>query len=129
LSGPILDRIDLHVSVHQVEHDKLLARTPDPELDELSRQRIGAARQRQVERYGTAAKLNSDMSNADLRRWAHLEPKAKQLLDRASQQLKLSARAYMRAVKVARTIADLENTDKIGVKHIGEALAYRAQTV
>jgi len=129
LSGPILDRIDLHVSIHQVEHDKLLARGVDATADKCSRSRITEARQRQTRRYGTAAKLKSDMTNAELRRWARLEPAAKKLLDTASQQLKLSARAYMRAVKVARTIADLEQTDEISVKHIGEALAYRAQTV
>ncbi|HVW22954.1 MAG TPA: YifB family Mg chelatase-like AAA ATPase [Candidatus Saccharimonadales bacterium] len=129
LSGPILDRIDLHVSVHQVEHDQLLITSADTATDEQPRGHITEARQRQTQRYGTAAKLNSDMTNADLRRWAKMEPAAKKLLDNASQRLKLSARAYMRAVKVAQTIADLEKADKISLEHISEALAYRAQSV
>lgn len=127
LSGPILDRIDLYSSVHEVHHDKLLVQTADPKADEAVRQRIARARQLQADRYSSPSRLNAEMTNADIKRHGQLEDQAASLLNTAAERLAISARAYMRTVKVARTIADLENSVAITPAHISEALAYRSQ--
>jgi magnesium chelatase family protein len=126
LSGPILDRIDLYTQVHEVKHATLLTQNANPDADKKLRERIFAARQLQQARYGPA-RLNADMTNADIRKWAKLTPEAKQLLDLAGTRLNLSARAYMRAVKVSRTVADLENSNPVTEAHVSEALAYRSK--
>lgn len=125
LSVPILDRIDLYTTVHEIHHDKLLTQVASPEADTAVRQRIRIARRRQARRYGHPGKLNTDMTNADVKRYGRLEPAARQILNTAAGRLKLSARAYMRSVKVARTIADLEAAKIITAAHISEALQYR----
>jgi magnesium chelatase family protein len=122
LSGPILDRIDLFASAHEVDHEHLLTQPADPYADKLVRESILAARKRQGKR------LNADLANAELRAKAKLTPMATKILNAAAKSLKLSARAYMRSVKVARTIADLDDSDKIEQSHISEALAYRPQS-
>ncbi|HWB39249.1 MAG TPA: ATP-binding protein, partial [Candidatus Saccharimonadales bacterium] len=126
LSGPILDRIDLHSQVHEIKHASLLSKQIDQETDQKVRDRIAAARAIQAKRYGRHSKLNADMTNADIKRVGQLAADAKELLDAAASKLNLSARAYMRAVKVARTIADLAGSETITQPHITEALAYRA---
>jgi len=126
LSGPILDRIDLYSQVHEIKHKTLLTQQPDAAADEQLRQQIAAARHLQAKRY-KSSRLNATMTNADIRKFGHLDPAAKELLDLAATRLNISARAYMRAVKVARTIADLEASAAITRAHISEALAYRAQ--
>jgi magnesium chelatase family protein len=127
LSGPILDRIDLFAHVHEVEHAKLLAQNTTAGSDRLSR--ITEARQRQHTRFGAATKLNADMTNADIKKLAGLQPDAKQMLDVAGAKLDLSARSYMRVVKLARTIADLAGSKDIETSHIAEALQFRPQLV
>ncbi len=126
LSGPILDRIDLCCSVHEVQHERLLAQKARPAADLTVRQRIWRARRQQAKRYG-GHRLNAGMANRDIKAFACLDTEAGSLLNAAAGQLKLSARAYMRTIKVARTIADLELSDSITAAHIGEALAYRSQ--
>lgn len=128
LSGPILDRIDLYGDVHEIHHDKLLAQPAGPEADDAVRQRVAQARQLQAGRFANQGKLNSEMTNADVKRHGRLDPAAAGLLNSAAQSLAISARAYMRTVKVARTIADLENSTAVTDAHISEALAYRGQT-
>jgi magnesium chelatase family protein len=125
LSGPILDRIDLSTPVHDVKYTKLLRQAADQKRDQAQINQVAAARQLQTARQ---SKLNSDMTNSDLRHHAHLKTEAEGILNTAARQLKLSARAYMRTVKVARTIADLERSDPIATSHISEALTYRPQS-
>ncbi|MGH7157004.1 MAG: YifB family Mg chelatase-like AAA ATPase [Candidatus Saccharimonadales bacterium] len=128
LSGPILDRIDLHLPVHDVEHSKLLAKRQNAGESPLIRQRVEQAYSRQRQRFGGQARFNSSMNNKEIREIAHLSETAKKLLDAAAEKLDISARSYVRAVKVARTIADLDNSAGILPVHISEALQYRYQT-
>jgi magnesium chelatase family protein len=125
LSGPILDRIDLCCNVHEVQHDKLLAQRASAAADNAVRQRILQARKLQARRYGKTNRLNAGMTNRDIKAFAGLQPDARSLLNSAATRLKISARAYMRTIKVARTIADLETVASITPAHISEALAYR----
>lgn len=125
LSGPIIDRLDLHASVHEVSHATLLTQPADSHSDAVLRQTIVQARQRQQTRH--PGLLNADLSNQLLQTHSQLEPAAKTLLDQAAQKLQLSARAYLRTVKVARTIADLDNKSRVSPAHISEAIAYRPQ--
>jgi magnesium chelatase family protein len=127
VSGPLLDRIDLHLPVHDVEHSKLLDKTgAAPQSPEI-RQRVEKAYDRQRQRFGGSSKFNSSMSNKEIRELAGLSPAAKTLLDTAAEKLDISARSYVRSVKVARTIADLDGSAQILPEHISEALQYRPQ--
>lgn len=125
LSGPIIDRIDLFANVHEVEHARLLAKNTSTTQD--TRQRIQRARHAQAKRFGNATKLNADMNNADIKQRAYFSPPAKTILDTAAQKLDLSARSYMRTIKLARTIADLDDSPTIETDHITEALQFRPQ--
>ena len=125
LSGPILDRIDLYVDVESVDHTALLKLKSAEETSATVAERVQAARKLQLNRPTNRGKLNGSLGSRDIKQAANLTPEAKDLLDKAAESLGLSARAYMRSVKVARTIADLDNSDKVGSKHVAEALQYR----
>lgn len=126
LSGPILDRIDLYVEVDEVKHDRLLDNTSE-ESSEKIKQRVQRARARQKERFVSSLRTNATLSNQDIKKHARLSLPASELLNQAAERLGISARAYMRIIKVARTIADLEDSNTIELAHIGEALQYRRQ--
>lgn len=124
LSGPIFDRIELYSNVHDVDYDKLMAR-PDQGTDTEARHRVRQARDRQKARFNISTKLNADMTNTDVKNLPHIDPEALSILNHAAQNYGLSARAYMRALKVARTIADLEASPAVTGAHLAEALKYR----
>ncbi|WP_322818770.1 YifB family Mg chelatase-like AAA ATPase [Tepidiforma sp.] len=129
LSGPLLDRIDLFVDVPRVPFDKLSAATRG-ESSAAVRERVAAARVRQATRFvGTRTSTNGEMSPAQVRDFAqaYLDAAAAELLKRAVDRLNLSARAYHRVLKVARTIADLAGSDQIAAQHMAESIQYRAR--
>lgn len=125
ISGPILDRVDIHVHVPRVEYDKLTG-ADSPEPSSAIRSRVERARRRQMDRFaGTKLRTNSDMGPADVRHYCFLDVEGQQLVRAAMRQLHLSARAYHRVLKLARTIADLDDSPQIRVTHLAEALQYR----
>jgi magnesium chelatase family protein len=126
LSGPILDRIDLHVDVQRVEFDRLTS----SELAESSaavRARVSAARQAQWRRFAEhpTVTCNADMRLTDIRAWCQLDAAGSLLLRDAVERFGLSARAYHRVLRVARTIADLAGSDRIEAHHVAEAIQYQ----
>lgn len=126
LSGPILDRIDLHLSVNDIDHRRILERREAVNDNKLIRSRVNKAYSRQITRFGSA-RFNSSMSNKEIRELAMLTDPSKDLLDVAAKKLGISARSYIRTARVARTIADLEGSESIDTQHVSEALQYRQQ--
>jgi magnesium chelatase family protein len=126
ISGPILDRIDLHLPVQDVDHKRILEKRREQRESEQIKKRVEKAYTIQKQRFGKA-RFNSSMSNKEIRDIAKLSIEAKELLDTATARLGISARAYIRTAKVARTIADLNSETEIMPNHISEALQYRQQ--
>lgn len=127
ISGPLLDRIDLHVEVPRVKFDKLSSETLG-ESSEKIRQRVEEARNIQTDRFkDTSIHCNSEMRNAEIRKFCKLDDASIDLLRAAVTQMHLSARAYNRILKLARTIADLGKSDAIKLDHVAEALQFRAK--
>jgi len=125
ISGPILDRIDLHIEVPRIDFDKLSSLKVE-ETSESIRKRIQVARNIQEDRFKNTKNItNSDMSSHDVKKFCEIDLESKKIMERAVKQLHLSARAYFRILKLARTIADLENEEKILTKHLAEAIQYR----
>jgi magnesium chelatase family protein len=123
ISGPLLDRIDIHIEVPRVPPKLLQQRTANPsEKSQQVRARVEQARTIQLARGGVP---NSALTSIEVEQFCRLNPEATQLLHRAMEQLGLSARAYHRILKLARTIADLDNQKDINTAHLGEAIGYR----
>ena len=126
ISGPMLDRIDLHVPVQSVAYDQLRERKP-AESSEAIRARVNAARARQRSRYaGTGVYCNAQLTPGMMREHCPLTDEAQQLMAGAFDALGLSARAHDRILKVARTIADLAGEERISQMHVAEAIQYRS---
>jgi magnesium chelatase family protein len=136
ISGPLLDRIDIHIEVPRVEYEKL-SNERFGESSAAVRERVEAARGRQRERFhvpdGEEEKgqrqpgvtCNADMRPAQVRKYCALDETGQALMKSAKNQLQLSARAYHRVLKLARTIADLAGSESIQPPHLAEALQYR----
>ena len=127
VSGPLLDRIDIHIEVTPVPFEKLSEDRKGEGSVEI-RKRVTAARELQTERFKDLENVhyNAQMNTKQIRAYCKLDDASKQLLKTAMERLNLSARAYDRILKVARTIADLENTESLNGNHIGEAIQYRS---
>lgn len=125
ISGPLLDRIDIHLQVPRVDYQKLSSqRIGEPSCQ--IRQRVEAARQRQLARFeGTNLASNADMTPKEIRIYCQLSPEGETLMKSAMRQLKLTARGYHRVLKLARTVADLAGETAIKPEHMAEALQYR----
>ena len=120
-----MDRIDLHVEVPRVKFDKLTA-TIDGEPSAKIKERVQSARQKQTERFSDANFItNSEMSSEAVKQFCRVDNVSAKLLHQAVDQLHLSARAYFRVLKLARTIADLAGQADLLTSHIAEALQYR----
>ncbi len=125
ISGPLLDRIDIHAEVPRVEFDKLSSDRLGEASQEI-RARVEAARRTQRERFSASGlACNAEMGPADVRQQCALDEAGKALIRQAMTQLQLSARAYHRVLKVARSIADLAEEERILPMHLAEALQYR----
>lgn len=126
VSGPLLDRLDIHVEVPPVEFDALTSRKQEETSAEIKK-RVNAARKIQQERFkGTAITCNANIPASRLEQDCPLDEAAKSLLKNAFERFGLSARAYDRVLKVARTIADLDHSETIRAPHVAEAVQYRS---
>lgn len=123
VSGPFLDRIDIHIEVNRVDHSLLKNVDPNSESSETVRQRVTAAHHIQ---YARAGKLNAHLSTREIESYCPLGQGETDLLENAVNKLGLSARGYHRILKTARTIADLDDAGNIALPHISEAISYRS---
>lgn len=125
ISGPLLDRIDIHVEVPRIDYEKL-ADKRKAEDSATIRTRVQSARERQLARLkDTRLNCNAEMGPAEVREFCVVDASGEKLLKAATQQLHLSARAYHRVLKLARTIADLAESELIQANHIAKAIQYR----
>jgi magnesium chelatase family protein len=128
ISGPLLDRIDIHIEVPRVDYEKLSADRVAESSDSI-RARVQAARNIQLQRFSKIETLNivcnADMHIGEIRQFCKLKEDGQSLMRAAMSQLNLSARAYHRILKLARTIADLAGCEEIQSVHLAEALQYR----
>jgi magnesium chelatase family protein len=125
ISGPLIDRMDIHLEVPRVKYEKLTENVHGEKSNNI-RERVVGARKRQENRFaGTKTIANAEMNLKQLKQFCSLNNDCKNLLLSASKQLGLSARSYHRILKLSRTIADLADVDEIKLEHIAEALQYR----
>jgi len=127
ISGPLLDRIDIHIEVTPVPFEKLSDERKGESSVEI-RKRVTVAREIQTERFKDTENLhyNAQMNVKHIRKYCELSEQSKELIKTAMEKLNLSARAYDRILKVSRTIADLANSENIRPEHIAEAIQYRS---
>ena len=127
ISGPLLDRIDIHLEVVPVPFDKLSEKRANETSNQI-RDRVTTARKKQEDRFAEqkGTHCNAQMSSKQLRKYCELDSASQELLKNAMQRLGLSARAYDRILKVSRTIADLEGKENLEAQHLAEAIQYRS---
>jgi magnesium chelatase family protein len=127
ISGPLLDRIDIHVEVPALSYEELAAKSPGEDSASM-RDKVKAARAVQRSRFAKekAVFCNAHMESRHIRAYCGLDGACQQLLKSAVERLGLSARAYDRILKVSRTIADLDGEETIGSPHIAEGIQYRS---
>ncbi|MCC6484331.1 MAG: YifB family Mg chelatase-like AAA ATPase [Armatimonadetes bacterium] len=126
ISGPLLDRLDIHVEVPRLKQDELMQQESGEPSSSI-RDRVRRARQRQNERYrGTGFFTNAQMQTRQIKQYCQVGQPVRDILRNAISQLNLSARAYDRILKVGRTIADLADSDEITAAHVAEAIQYRS---
>jgi len=128
LSGPIMDRIDIWVTVGNVDYEKLSDDKNEGEKTKTIKERVRMARDIQARRFknsGRKINTNSEINVKELNIYAPLDDETRKILNQSAERLQLSARAYHRTIKLARTIADLEGSENIKTPHILEALQYR----
>ena len=128
ISGPLLDRIDIHIDVPAVKFRELTGDyAPETDSSTTIRNRVISARERQLARFkGEKIFSNAAMTPRMIRKHCRIDSQSEQTLEQAMTRLGLSARAYDRILKVSRTIADLEGYDRILSKHVSEAVGYRS---
>ena len=125
ISGPLLDRIDIHIDVPRVEYEKLVGERLGEKSEDI-RVRVERAREVQRRRFeGAGLYCNADMGPAEIREYCGIDEAGRSLLKAAMQQLSMSARAFHRVLKLARTIADLAGSERIETAHLAEAIQYR----
>lgn len=126
VSGPILDRIDIHVDVPKVDTEKLIEAEYTTEDSQIIRSRVQQARDRQTHRFSSSPiTCNAEMTSASIKEYCIIDAETKVLLQTAISRLNLSARSFHRILKVARTIADLADSESVFKEHVAEALQYR----
>ena len=126
ISGPLLDRIDIHIDMPAVKYREL-REDKGGETSAQIRERVMKARDRQLERYqGEKIYSNAQMSSRQIRKYCNISAECERLLESAMTRLGLSARAHDRILKVSRTIADLDSAEEITPTHISEAIQYRS---
>jgi len=126
ISGPLLDRIDIHIEVPALKYSSLSDETPG-ENSEVIKKRVNASRRAQLERFkGTKVFCNAGMGSKMLKKYCHLSQDGVNLMKTAIDKMGLSGRAHDKILKVARTIADLEGKQEIETAHLGEAIQYRS---
>jgi magnesium chelatase family protein len=129
ISGPLMDRIDIFLDVPRIEYEKLI----DERSSESSasvRKRVQSARQIQLDRFnGTKLTSNSEMTAVEVKKYCTINADAQSLMKAAVKQLHFTARAFHRTLKLARTIADLDNSESIKISHLAEALQYRQRNI
>ncbi len=124
ISGPILDRIDLHVEMQAVEFPDLTGTMTQESSPEIKK-RVLLAREIQSKRFHTPEKTNAIMSSREIKKYCATSERGKIFLEKAMKELELSARGYYKVLKIARTIADLNASETIEEGHIAEAVQYR----
>lgn len=128
ISGPLMDRIDIHIDVPAVNYKELRGSDSKSESSAQIRERVMRTREAQLNRFAAAGERiysNAQMSTRQIRTYCDLGTESERMLERAMQQQGLSARAHDRILKVARTIADMDGAAQIESKHIAEAIQYR----
>lgn len=129
ISGPLLDRIDMHIEVPSVEYEAM-RRREQPESSEVIRQRVNAAREVQKRRFaGTDVSCNAYMTPPMVGQYCQLDAAGEKLMQGAFERLGLTGRSHDRILRMARTIADLEGAEQISSVHLAEAIQYRSSNM